>query len=98
MMMRYALLMAAAAAAVWGAIDLGESNASRVLVDAGQGIPSANLSLLVLGTIAMLIALSLCRFVIFGLPSMMGGWYRGSKSWLFAAGAAGVLYGVLSLM
>ena len=98
MIMRYALLMAAAAVAVWGAIDLGESNARTVLVDAGQGIPSANLSLLVLGTIAMLIALSLCRFVIFGLPSMMGGWYRDSKSWLFVAGAAGVLYGMLYLM
>jgi hypothetical protein len=98
MLMRYALLVAAAATAVWGAINLGESNARMVLVDAGQGVPNANLSLWVLGSIATFVALSLCRFVIFGLPSMMDGWYRDNKSWLFIAGACGVVYGMLYLM
>lgn len=98
MIMRYALLVAAAAAAVWGAINLGESNATMVLVDAGQGVPNANLPLWVLGSIATLIALSLSRFVVFGLPSMMDGWYRDNKSWLFIAGAGGLVYGMLYLM
>ena len=98
MMMRYALLVAAATAAVWGAVNLGETNANMVLVNAGQGVSYAHLSLWVLGTIATLIALPLCRFVIFGLPSMMDGWYRDSKSWLFVAVAGGLAYGVLYLM
>jgi hypothetical protein len=90
--------MGVAAAAVWGAVNLGTSNAGVFLVDAGQGAPAPNLTLWVLGLIATFIALSLCRFVIFGLPSMVDDWYRDNRSWLFMAGAGGLIYAVFYLM
>ncbi len=98
MLMRYAMLVVVAAAAVWGAINLGASNASMMLVDAGQGAPRSSLSLWVLGLVAAFITLSLCRFVIFGLPSMMDDWYRDNKSWLFVACAGGLIYGMFYLI
>ena len=104
MLIRYAMLLAAAAVAVWGAVNLGTTNTGVFLVDAGHvgsvayGGPSANLSLWVLGAVASFITLSLCRFVIFGLPSMMDGWYRDNKSLLFTAGAGALLYGAFYLM
>ena len=98
MLMRYAMLLAAAAVAVWGAVNLGTSNAGVYLVDAGQGGPSADISLWVLGAVAGFITLSLCKFVIFGLPSMMDGWYRDNRSWVFTAGAGALIYGAIYLM
>lgn len=98
MLVRYAMLLAAAAVAVWGAVNLGTSNAGMFLVDAGQGGPAANISLWVLGAVAGFITLSLCRFVVFGLPSMMDGWYRGNRSLLFTAGAGALIYGAIYLM
>ena len=72
MVIRYAFLAAAAAAAVWAVVNLGTSNAAMYLVDASQlGAATVNPSYWVLGAIAMLMTLSLCRFVIFGLPSMV---------------------------
>jgi hypothetical protein len=99
MLMRYAMLVGVAAGAVWAAVNLGTSNADVFLVDAGQGTPPpANLSLWVLGVIAAFITFSLCRFVIFGLPSMADNWYRDNKSWLFMVMAGGLIYGVFYLM
>lgn len=98
MLMRYAMLVVAAATAVWGAVNLGTSNANMMLVDAGQGAPHANLSLWVLGLVAAFITLSLGRFVIFGLPSMMDDWYRDNKSWLVLVGGGALIYGVFYLI
>lgn len=98
MLMRYVMLLAAAVLAVWGAVSLGTTNAGMYLVDAGQVGPPADASLWVLGGVAGFITLSLCRFVIFGLPSMMDGWYRGNKSLLFTAGAGALIYGAIYLM
>lgn len=100
--MRYAMLVAAAAGAVLGAmnlgVNLGAGHANVMLVDAGHVLPQANAHLWVLGLVAGLVTLSLCRFAIFGLPSMMDGWYREHKSWLVTAGGGGLIYGVLYLM
>lgn len=98
MLMRYAMLVGVAAAAVWGAINLGASNANVMLVDAGQGLPQTNLSLWILGLVATFIAVSLGRFVIFGLPSMMDDWYRDNKSWLFVVVGGGLIYAAFYLM
>ena len=98
MFMRYAMLLTASAGAVWAAVNLGTSNTSAVLVDAGQGGPSANVSLWVVGGVATVITLSLGKFLIFGLPSMMGGWCRDNKSWVFTAGAGALVYGASYLM
>jgi hypothetical protein len=52
----------------------------------------------VLGGVVGVTALSLCRFVIFGLPSMMGNWCRDNRSWAFTAGAGALIYGAIYLM
>ncbi len=51
-----------------------------------------------LAAIATLITLSLCRFVIFGLPSMFGGWYQEHKQWIYMLVCGGLLYAVFYLM
>jgi hypothetical protein len=98
MLMRYAMLLAAAATAVWGAINLGTTNADAFLVDAGQGVAPAQPGLWALGAVAGFITLSLFRLVIFGLPSMMDDWYRDNKSWIYIAGAGGMIYAAFYLM
>jgi len=100
MLMRYAMLVGVAAAAVWGAINLSTSNAGVFLVDAGHtgSIGQSNASLWMLGAVAALITLSLLRFVIFGLPSMMDGWFQQNKSWIYTLVIGGAIYGVFYLM
>ena len=51
-----------------------------------------------LGGVAVLITLSLMRFVVFGLPSMMDGWFQQNKSWLYTLVIGGLIYGVFYLM
>lgn len=101
MLMRYAMMVGVAAAAVWGAINLGTTNAGLYLVDAGHtgavGTDSS-FSIWVLGAVAALITLSLLRFVIFGLPSMMDGWFQQNKSWLYTVVIGGAIYGAFYLM
>ena len=99
MLMRYAMLVGVVAAAVWGAVNLGTSNAGVFLVDAGQtgSIGQSNASLWMLGAVAALVTLSLLRFVIFGLPSMMDGWFQQNKSWIYTLVIGSVIYGVFYL-
>lgn len=99
MLMRYAMLVGVAAAAVWGAVNLGTSNADVFLVDAGHTGPvGQSASIWMLGGVAALITLSLMRFVVFGLPSMMDGWFQQNKSWLYTLVIGGLIYGVFYLM
>jgi hypothetical protein len=105
MLFRYAMLMALAASAVWGALNLGASNAQMFLVDAGQaGLSGESASLLpnamfwALAAVATLITLSLFRFVFFGLPSMIDGWYRDHRSWIYTLIIGGLIYGAFYLM
>ncbi|MGH6734687.1 MAG: hypothetical protein ACRECX_01205 [Methyloceanibacter sp.] len=100
MLMRYIMLMGAAAAALWGAVNLGAGNAGMYLVDAGHtsSIGQGNLWLWALGGVAALMTLSLLRFVIFGLPSMMDGWFQQNKSWLYTVIIGGMIYGAFYLM
>lgn len=98
MLMRYAMLMGAAAAAVWVAVSLGYRESTAMLVDAGHGAPQADLPFWVLGMIAAVMVLSLCRVVVFGLPSMVDNWVRTNKSWLFIGGAGAFIYGMLYLV
>ena len=84
MVLRYTFLVAAAGAALWAVLNVGASDAEVYLVSAaGQGASPVNLQFWALAGIASFITLSLCRFVIFGLPSMMDDWYRDNKSWLY---------------
>ena len=98
MVMRYAMIVGAAVAAVLSAVNLGQSNANAMLVDAGQGLTPANAPLFVLGLVAFLIGFSLCRFVIFGLVPIMSDWYRDNKLWLFVAGGGTLMCGLFYLI
>jgi hypothetical protein len=100
MLMRYAMLVGVAAASVWGAVNLGTSNADVFLVDAGHtgSVGQSSLSLWVLGAVAALITLSLLRFLVFGLPSMMDGWFQQNKSWIYTLVVGSLIYGAYYFM
>jgi hypothetical protein len=103
MMMRYAMLVALAAASVWALFDVSGARAPMVLVDAGYTAagpsgPQSDIAFWLLASVAVLITLSLFRFVFFGLPSMVGGWYQEHKNWLYTLVGGGLLYAVFYLM
>jgi hypothetical protein len=103
MVMRYAMLVALGAASIWALFDVSATQAPILLVDAGHtGAASAeasgNVAFWLLASIAILITLSLGRFVFFGLPSMVGGWYQEHKNWIYTLVGGGLLYAVFYLM
>jgi hypothetical protein len=103
MVVRYALLVALAAASVRALFDVGATQGPMLLVDAGHtaAAPAAapsDIAFWLLAAIATLITLSLGRFVFFGLPSMVDGWYQERKNWIYALIGGGLLYGVFYLM
>jgi hypothetical protein len=51
-----------------------------------------------LGGIAVVTTLSLCHFVVFGIPSLLGGWYASNKQWLGALVILLLMWGVFYLM
>jgi hypothetical protein len=103
MVIRYAMLVALGVASVWALFDVSAAQAPMFLVDAGQtgagpvGAPS-DVAFWLLASIATLITLSLGRFVIFGLPSMVDGWYQEHKQWIYTILGGGLLYAVFYLM
>ena len=102
MVMRYVMLVAIAAASVWGLFDVSVARAPMFLVDAGQTgatgpSASGDVAFWLLASIATLITFSLGRFVFFGLPSMIGGWYQEHKNWIYALIGGGLLYPVFYL-
>ena len=103
MVIRYALLVALVAASVWAVFDVSTAQAPMFLVDAGQtgavptGVPY-DIAFWLLAGIATLTTFSLCRFVIFGLPSMIGEWYQGNKSWLYMLIIGGMMWGAFYWM
>jgi hypothetical protein len=103
MVIRYGMLMGLAATSVWALFDVSAAQAPMFLVDAGHtgAGPSgaqSDVAFWLLASIATLISLSLCRFVVFGLPSMVGGWYQEHKQWIFTLVGGGLLYAVFYLM
>ena len=96
--MRYAMLVALATASIWAVINASASNGEVLLVDAGQGGGQSDVAFWLLACVATLITASLCRFVIFGLPSMFGGWYQEHKQWIYMLACGGLLYAVFYLM
>ncbi|HEX7531944.1 MAG TPA: hypothetical protein VF340_01780 [Methyloceanibacter sp.] len=97
MLVRYAMLLAMAGSAVWGLVVVSNSDGGRMLLaDVGQG-DSGGTSFWLLACIATLITLSLFRFVVFGLPSMLDQWYGDKRSWIYAFMIGGALYGMFYL-
>jgi hypothetical protein len=103
MVVRYAIMVGLAAASVRALFDASATQAPMLLVDAGHtaaapaGAPS-DIAFWLLAAIATLITLSLGRFVFFGLPSMVDGWYQEHKNWVYALIGGGLLYAVFYLM
>ena len=99
MIARYITLVTVSAAALYGALNMSTTTSQMMLVDAGGGAAmSTNLTIWVLGGIAGLTTLSLCRFVVFGLPVIVGGWYASNKSRLATLILGGLASGVYYLM
>jgi hypothetical protein len=103
MVIRYAMLVALAGASVWALFDVSSTQAPMFLVDAAHtgAAPvgaQSDIAFWLLAAIAILITLSLSRFVIFGLPSMIDGWVQERKHWIFTLIGGGLLYVVLYLM
>ena len=97
--MRYAILSALAVAALGAVVNTSADSGQRFLVDAGQGggDPS-NLAFWLLAGVAVLTSLSLCRFVVFGIPSMLGGWYQTNRQWLYTLLLGALIWGLFYVM
>jgi hypothetical protein len=98
MVMRYAMLAAVGVASIWALITASANSGQWLLVDAGQGGGQADIAFWLLAAVAIVISLSLCRFLIFGLPSMFGSWYEQRKQWIYTLVGGALLYGVFYLM
>ena len=48
--------------------------------------------------IAVVTSLSLCRFVVFGIPTLLGGWYTSNKQWLGTLLLGALIWGAFYLM
>jgi hypothetical protein len=97
--MRYAILITLAIASLCAMVSAGADNGQRFLVDAGQGAASPqNFFLWVLAGIAVLTTLSLCRFVVFGIPTLLGDWYANNKQWLGTLLLLALMSGAFYLM
>ena len=98
MVMRYAMLAAIGAASIWAVLTASVNNGQWLLVDAGQGASRSDVAYWLLAAFAILVTLSLCRFVIFGLPSIFGSWYEQCKQWICVLACGALIYGVFYLM
>ncbi|MGA7455982.1 MAG: hypothetical protein WBW51_01470 [Methyloceanibacter sp.] len=103
MVIRYAMLVALAAASVWALFDVSAARAPMLLVDAGHTAAGptgaqSDIAFWLLASIAILVTLSLFRFVLFGLPSMVDGWFQEHKPWIYTLIGGGALYAVFYLM
>jgi hypothetical protein len=98
MLVRYAMLVAIGAASIWAVVNASVNQGQVLLVDAGQGGGQGDVAFWLLAGVAVLITISLFRFVVFGLPSMFGGWYHENRQWISALIGGGLLYAVFYLL
>ena len=91
--MRYFFLVMLASAALYAVVRVGASSPEFVLVDAGDStgsITSPDFSFWFLTSVAGLTIVSLCRFLVFGIPSMLGTWYEKEKDWIYTLAFAAI--------
>jgi len=98
MVIRYATLMALAAASIWALITVGASNGQWLLADAGEAGSGRGGAFWLLAAIAFAIAFSLGRFLILGRTQMVDGWYQDHKKWIYTILGGGLLYAAYHLM
>jgi len=98
MLIRYAMLVAMAASSVWCLIVVSKTSGSEMLLaDAGQGGTPANVSFWLLAAVATLITLSLFRFLVFGLPTLVDACFKDTRTWSYLLVLGGLIYGVFYL-
>ena len=95
--MRYAVLVTLTVASLCGVIEA--SAGQSFLVDAGQGAAAPqDFYLWMLAGIALIASVSLYRFVAFGIPTLLAGWYASNKQWLYTLLVAAMIWGVFYWM
>ncbi len=98
MLIRYALLVALAASSVWCLVVVSKSSGGEMLLaDAGQSGTPVNVSFWLLASVATLITLSLFRFVVFGLPTLVDACFKDTRTWSYLLVLGGLIYGVFYL-
>lgn len=81
--MRYAIPVTLAVASICAVISGSAESGQSFLVDAGQSASAPqDFFLWMLAGIALVTSLSLYRFVVFGIPTLLAGWYASNKQWL----------------
>jgi len=96
--MRYAILVTLTVASLSVVMDASADSGRSFLVDAGQGAAAPqDFYLWMLAGIALVTSLSLYRFVAFGIPTLLAGWYASNKQWLYTLLFAGMIWGMYYL-
>ena len=97
--MRYAILVTITVASLCGVMDASAESGRSFLVDAGQGAAAPqDFYLWMLAGIALITSESLYRFVAFGIPMLLAGWYASNKQWLYTLLVAAMIWGVFYWM
>ncbi|HEU0018642.1 MAG TPA: hypothetical protein VFQ31_09860 [Methyloceanibacter sp.] len=97
--MRYAILVTLTVASLSVVMDASADSGQSFLVDAGQGAAAPqDFYLWMLAGVALVTSLSLCRFVAFGIPTLLAGWYASNKQWLYTLLFAAMIWGIYYLM
>lgn len=97
--LRYAIPATLTVASLCVLISASAESGQSFLVDAGQGAGAPqDFFLWMLAAIALVTSLSLYRFVAFGIPTLLAGWYASNKQWLYTLLFGSVILGVLYLM
>jgi hypothetical protein len=98
MLIRYAILVALAASSVWCLIVVSRMSGGEMLLsDAGQSGAPINVNFWLLASVAMLITLSLFRFLVFGLPALVDACFKDTRTWSYLLVLGGLIYGVFYL-
>jgi hypothetical protein len=91
MLMRYAAIAGAAAATLFGAINIGAADADVMLVDAGHSGLGGNVPVWVIAMVVGAAVYSICREATVSVPPAIEAWAGENKTWLFAGSALLVL-------
>ena len=99
MIMRYAIPVTLAIASLSAMMSASADSGQSFLVDAGQGAAAPqDFFLWMLAGIALITSVSLYRFVAFGIPTLLAGWYATNKQWLYTLMFAAMIWGTYYLM
>ena len=97
--LRYAISVTLTVASLCVVISASAKSGQSFLVDAGQSAAAPqDFYLWMLAGIALLTSVSLYRFVAFGIPTLLAGWYASNKQWLYTLLFAAMIWGVFYWM